>query len=79
MNGGNFENERYDELINQAARMPAGEERFEVLQEAESIFIDQEQGVIPIYHYTHQQHDQPRRMGRMVCKHHGLSSSQRHL
>src|SRR6056297_5784 len=52
MNGGNFENERYNELINQAARMPAGEERFEVLQEAESIFIEQEQGVIPIYHYT---------------------------
>src|SRR6056297_731719 len=52
MNGGNFSNERYDELINQAARMPAGEERFEVLQEAESIFIEQEQAVIPIYHYT---------------------------
>jgi len=52
MNGGNFSNERYDELIHQAARMPAGEERFEVLQEAESIFIEQEQAVIPIYHYT---------------------------
>ncbi|MFW6209756.1 MAG: ABC transporter substrate-binding protein, partial [Spirochaetota bacterium] len=52
MNGGDYENERYDELIRKASTMPAGEERFEVLQEAESIFIEQDQGVIPIYHYT---------------------------
>lgn len=52
MNGGDYENERYDELIQQASQMPAGEDRFEVLQEAESIFIEQDQGVIPIYHYT---------------------------
>ncbi|MFP4266871.1 MAG: peptide ABC transporter substrate-binding protein [Spirochaetaceae bacterium] len=52
MNGGRYSNEEYDELIKEAARMPAGDERFETLQSAEEIFITEDQGVIPVYHYT---------------------------
>ena len=52
MNGGRYSNSEYDRLINQAAQMPDGPERFEVLQQAEEFFITQDQGVIPIYHYV---------------------------
>jgi oligopeptide transport system substrate-binding protein len=52
MNGGRFSNARYDELIAQASQMPAGPERFDVLAEAERIFIEQETGVMPIYYYV---------------------------
>ncbi|HDQ14462.1 MAG TPA: peptide ABC transporter substrate-binding protein [Sediminispirochaeta sp.] len=52
MNGGRYSNAEYDRLINEAARMPAGEKRFEALQKAEEIFITQDQGVIPVYFYT---------------------------
>jgi oligopeptide transport system substrate-binding protein len=52
MNGGRYSNAKYDELIAKAARMPAGKERFEVLRQAEDIFITQDQGVMPIYAYT---------------------------
>jgi oligopeptide transport system substrate-binding protein len=54
MNGGQFSNDSYDELIQQAAQMEAGQERFEVLQEAEEIFIEQEMAVIPIFYYVNQ-------------------------
>ena len=54
MNGGQFSSERYDELIAQAAQMEAGQERFEVLQEAEEIFIEEQMAVIPIYYYVNQ-------------------------
>jgi len=52
MNGGLYSNEEYDQLINKAARMQPGEERFDTLAEAEKIFIEEDMGVIPIYHYT---------------------------
>lgn len=52
MNGGRFSNARYDELIAQASQMPAGQARFDVLAEAERIFIEQETGVMPIYYYV---------------------------
>ncbi len=52
MNGGRFSNAKYDELISKAAQMEAGPARFKTLQEAEKIFITQEQAVIPIYFYT---------------------------
>ncbi|NBC28888.1 MAG: peptide ABC transporter substrate-binding protein [Spirochaetes bacterium] len=52
MNGGRFSNERYDELLAEAARTPAGEERYNMMAEAESILVEQEQAVAPIYHYV---------------------------
>ncbi len=52
MNGGKYSNDEYDELIFEAARTPAGPERFDILTEAESIFIEEDQGVIPVYYYT---------------------------
>ncbi len=54
MNGGKYSNSEYDELINQAARMPAGEERMDVLMQAEEIFILEDQGIIPLYFYVSQ-------------------------
>lgn len=52
MNGGRYTNEVYDLLINEAARMPAGEDRFGVLQTAEDILINQDQAVMPLYYYV---------------------------
>ena len=52
MNGGKYSNPKYDELIAKAATMPAGEERFAVLKEAENLFINEEQGIIPFYVYV---------------------------
>lgn len=52
MNGGRYTNPKYDELITKAATMAAGPERFDVLRQAEEIFITQDQGVMPIYAYT---------------------------
>ncbi len=52
MNGGKYSNSTYDELIHKAARMQPGAERFDILKQAEEIFIEQDQGVIPIYNYT---------------------------
>jgi oligopeptide transport system substrate-binding protein len=52
MNGGNYSNEVYDLLINEAARMPAGEDRFGVLKIAEDIMINQDMGIMPFYYYV---------------------------
>lgn len=52
MNGGRYANEDYDVLIEKAARTAPGPERFDLLAQAEEIFITQDQGVIPIYFYT---------------------------
>ncbi len=54
MNGGKYSNDTYDTLINEAARMEAGEDRMEVLKTAEDIFINEEQGIIPFYYYVSQ-------------------------
>ena len=54
MNGGRYSNEVYDLLINEAARMEAGQDRFEVLKTAEDIFINEDQGIIPFYYYVSQ-------------------------
>lgn len=54
MNGGRYSNETYDVLINEAARMPAGADRFEVLKTAEDILINQDQAIIPFYFYVSQ-------------------------
>jgi oligopeptide transport system substrate-binding protein len=52
MNGGRYSNEIYDLLINEAARMPAGEDRFGVLKTAEDIMINQDMGIMPFYYYV---------------------------
>ena len=54
MNGGKYSNAKYDELIAKAAQMPAGEDRMATLLEAESILINEDQGIIPIYFYVSQ-------------------------
>ena len=52
MNGGRYSNATYDELISQAARMPAGEERFATLKAAENTLINEDQGIMPFYVYV---------------------------
>ena len=54
MNGGKYSNETYDVLINEAARMEAGPDRFEVLLTAEDILINEDQAIIPFYYYVSQ-------------------------
>jgi oligopeptide transport system substrate-binding protein len=51
-NYGKFSNEEFDRLIQEAARMPGGPERTAKLKRAEEIFVNEDQGIIPIYHYT---------------------------
>ncbi|MEA4860530.1 MAG: peptide ABC transporter substrate-binding protein [Sphaerochaeta sp.] len=52
MNGGKYSNEVYDILINEAARMPAGEDRYGVLMTAEDIMINEDQALMPLYYYV---------------------------
>ena len=54
MNGGKYSNETYDVLINEAAIMEAGPDRFEVLLTAEDILINEDQAIIPFYYYVSQ-------------------------
>ena len=51
-NYGKYSNPRFDELIRKSATMPDGPDRLAVLQEAEKIFIEEDQGLIPIYYYS---------------------------
>ncbi len=52
MNGGRYSNDIYDLLINEAARMEAGPDRFGVLMTAEDILINQDMAVMPLYYYV---------------------------
>ncbi|NNF99827.1 MAG: peptide ABC transporter substrate-binding protein [Desulfobacteraceae bacterium] len=52
MNGGKYNSAEYDKLVRKAATMAAGNTRMDTLRKAEEIFIAQDQGVIPIYHYV---------------------------
>lgn len=54
MNGGKYSNDVYDTLINEAARMAAGQDRMEVLKTAEDILINEDQAIIPFYYYVSQ-------------------------
>ncbi|MBF0279985.1 MAG: peptide ABC transporter substrate-binding protein [SAR324 cluster bacterium] len=54
MNGGKYSNSGFDNLIKKAASMEAGPARMAALQEAEKLFITDDQSVIPIYGYTSQ-------------------------
>ncbi|MGD8113647.1 MAG: ABC transporter substrate-binding protein, partial [Sphaerochaetaceae bacterium] len=51
MNGGRYSNEVYDILITEAATL-SGQDRLDVLLEAETIFIEEDQGIMPLYFYT---------------------------
>ncbi|UCF99529.1 MAG: peptide ABC transporter substrate-binding protein [Spirochaetaceae bacterium] len=52
MNRGRYSNPRFDRLLQEAARLPAGSGRAEILRQAEDILIRQDQAVIPILHLT---------------------------
>ncbi len=52
MNGGRYSNDDYDRLINKAARMTPGAERFATLMEAESYMVNVDQSVMPLYYYV---------------------------
>ncbi len=52
MNDGQFANAEYDALIKKAANMPDGKKRMKTLRKAEKIMMEDEQALIPIYHYV---------------------------
>lgn len=52
MNGGKYSNPEYDELIEQAAQMPAGDDRMQVMADAERLLIEEDQAIMPIYYYV---------------------------
>lgn len=52
MNGGKYSNANYDAAIKEAATMEAGPARMKKLVEAETYFIKEDQGVMPIYYYV---------------------------
>ena len=54
MNGGKYSNKVFDENMEAASRMPPGPERFAKLRKAEDVFITEDHGVMPIYHYVSQ-------------------------
>ena len=51
-NDGRYSNPEYDALLKKASLMPAGQERYDVLRQAEMIAIAEDQALMPIYHYT---------------------------
>ncbi len=51
-NYGKYSNPEFDRLIQEAARMSAGAARTAKMKQAEEIFVKQDQGILPIYHYT---------------------------
>ena len=53
-NDGLYSNPKYDELIRKAATMKGGAERFQVLHDAEAVFLTEDQGILPIYSYVSQ-------------------------
>ena len=54
LNDGRYDNPRYDQLIRQANSMAAGPERNKVFAQAETILIEQDHGIMPIYYYVSQ-------------------------
>jgi ABC-type oligopeptide transport system, periplasmic component len=53
-NDGLYDNSKYDALIDQAKKTPAGAKRFDTLKQAETYLIDQDQAIIPFYYYVAQ-------------------------
>ena len=54
LNDGQYSNPKYDELVRKAANMKGGPERFQVLHDAEAIFLEEDQGILPMYSYVSQ-------------------------
>ena len=54
LNDGQYSNPKFDELIRKAATMKGGAERFQVLHDAEAVFLTEDQGMLPIYSYVSQ-------------------------
>lgn len=52
MNDMQYENSDYDALINKAAGMSAGADRFDALKEAEEMLIGRDQALLPLYTYV---------------------------
>ena len=52
-NDGQYANPEFDKLI-EAAKTAQGAARMEILQKAEALYLTQDQGQIPIYHYSNQ-------------------------
>ncbi len=52
MNGGQYSNEVYDILINEAARIDNPADRFGVLRTAEDIMINEDQALMNLYYYV---------------------------
>lgn len=57
-----YDNPEYDRLIAEAAKPENIDRRFELLQQAEKVFLD-DVGLIPIYHYTSQHMISPKVAG----------------
>ncbi|AIW88713.1 MULTISPECIES: ABC transporter substrate-binding protein [unclassified Treponema] len=53
-NNGQYGNAEYDALIRKAATMKGGAERFQVLHDAETILLEQDQALLPMYSYVSQ-------------------------
>ena len=53
-NDGEYSNPKFDELVRKAATMKGGADRFQTLHDAESIFLTEDQGVLPMYSYVSQ-------------------------
>ncbi|MFP4363375.1 MAG: peptide ABC transporter substrate-binding protein [Spirochaetia bacterium] len=51
-NSGEYSNPEYDRLIDEAATMPGGPERNEVLRRASQILHNEDQGIMPLYYYA---------------------------
>jgi oligopeptide transport system substrate-binding protein len=51
-NDGAYNNPEFDKLLQDAARLPASEERNALLSKAEDILCRQDQAIIPFYYYT---------------------------
>lgn len=49
LNDGRYSNPVYDRLIQQAQSMPAGEERYKILAQAEELLVGTDQGIAPMY------------------------------
>jgi oligopeptide transport system substrate-binding protein len=53
-NDGLYSNKKFDDLMTKAATMAGGPARNKVMQDAEKIFIDEDQGIIPFFFYVNQ-------------------------
>ncbi len=53
-NDGRYNNPDYDALLEKASKMPAGAERMQVLRDAETMAVDRDASIIPMYIYVTQ-------------------------